>query len=212
MPAVRRSRPWNQKPEQAYVNWGHPLAQGLVACVPFTEGGGPPTELVTGKPLTLSGSAPTWGANQLGSDLIAVFNSTYWTLAGFPKTYTSFTLVFVGITNKDSGDSGRIINTSTDGNGISLCSNSEQSGGTFTALYGNVSWCNPASAITVPSTTPVFLAVSGPSGSGTVQFFTLLRHRGGNDQHGHGIECIDRQWIDWHQWVSRQHTIRSEHI
>jgi hypothetical protein len=47
------------------IDWGHPLASGLVMCVPFVEGGGKPRELVYGDPLSFGGTAPVWARGGL---------------------------------------------------------------------------------------------------------------------------------------------------
>lgn len=64
MAYIRRSPIWPDprvKPPfgAAEINWGHPLARGLVGCWLFNEGGGPPTNLAQQRPSPLT-SGPTW--------------------------------------------------------------------------------------------------------------------------------------------------------
>ena len=53
---------WNTKPPMGVqIQWGHPLANGLIACFLFNEGGGQPRNLRTKQALTLNGSpGPTY--------------------------------------------------------------------------------------------------------------------------------------------------------
>jgi Concanavalin A-like lectin/glucanases superfamily len=46
------------------INWGNPLAEGLVFCAPFNEIAGAPIDLVSGAASVISGS-PVWGATGL---------------------------------------------------------------------------------------------------------------------------------------------------
>jgi hypothetical protein len=50
-----------QKPPiGATIDWSHPLAQGLVGCWMFNEGGGIPINIVSGVQATIAGTPPIY--------------------------------------------------------------------------------------------------------------------------------------------------------
>lgn len=76
-------QPWQSKPPPGTpINWSHPLAQGLVLCFAFNEGGGNSlVDLTAGQLCAISGDVFTWtstidgsGANQGGNGFTAGWN------------------------------------------------------------------------------------------------------------------------------------------
>ena len=57
---------WQSKPPLGYgIDREHPLAAGLVACLAFNAGSGPPTELLSGTQFAMSGTT-TWSSSPYG--------------------------------------------------------------------------------------------------------------------------------------------------
>ena len=177
MPNVRRIIPWTTKPPFGIgLNWASPYAHGLQAYFAFNEGGGNPINLVGNTPTTVFNGPGTWGSSQSGMTLNAPSN-TFYTCPGSLASYPNCTLILVGSLSALPTNTGRLLNTSTDGYGLTLASCTGFGSGTLCILFGGSAWCLPTTPIFPPPATPVFLGVTTPStASSTLTLFYMQRY------------------------------------
>ena len=167
---------WQTKPPAGTrIDWTNPLTSGLQCAFAFNEGSGFPADLVVGKSTTATGGVGTWGGSQFGN-VLTIPSSVYYAAAGKPTTYSNVTMIYVGKTTKDASSGGRLVCTSTSSiNGLALANNS-QGTSPFCLLLGGVAWVMPTTAITPPSTTPVFLGISTTSPISAATLFYMQRY------------------------------------
>lgn len=189
---ARLPRRWGvtKPPPGSQINWGHPLALGLVDCVLFNEQGGRPRELATGETLADVATGAIWsprGRISTGSPVGGFTGSGVGTLLNLPKrqlvgaltvidgicTMSTSTLSTFGdgeLSNKRAaaGNSnvewGHLLTATGGGQVLAYTNNgSGYSVGTFTYPYASYAFVDQAIAMRRTSGTSVESLVNGRS-------------------------------------------------
>lgn len=74
-----RARGWGnvKPPPGSQIDFGHPLAQGLMICIPALESAGAAQNIIGGKMLVPSATPPLWGGTQRGIGMRQVSGAYY---------------------------------------------------------------------------------------------------------------------------------------
>lgn len=169
---------WQTKPPAGTrLDWTNPFLRNLEFAAAFAVGSGPPGDLVTNQPMIVGAGTPTWIGSQFGNAL-TIPAGGYYTLSGKPKSYTNVTMIYIGVTIKDAANLGRLVSTTNvNVNGFGFClANNAQGTSPLCLLLGGVAWVMPTTAITPPSTCPVFLGISTPSPTSAASLFFMKRY------------------------------------